>query len=106
MVGAFQAILGLSSKVNVEALKDRILAACRAGEIAGSNEQATDAMEAEVVMIKNNRDLGPVTVVVPRFKLRLTVSILDLNIISCCTSNVLVILFGEIEELLCCWSDC
>lgn len=98
--------MGLSSKVDVEALKDRLLAACRAGETTDSNDQATDAMEAEVVMTENNKNLGLVTVVVPRFKLRLSVRILDLSIISCCIRNVLVILFGEFEELLCCCKDC
>jgi len=67
------ALVGLSSRVSVEALKDRLLAACNAGEISATSGQNVDAMETEASVVQENKELGLLTIVVPRFKLRLTI---------------------------------
>lgn len=60
--------------MSVEALRDRLLAACNAGEISARSCQNVDAMETEASVVQENKELGLLTIVVPRFKLRLTVS--------------------------------
>lgn len=70
----FQALLGLSAKANVGALKDRILTACLTGESNGTTSRNDYAMDTEDVVVRESQEPGSITVSVPRFKLRLTVS--------------------------------
>lgn len=72
----FQALVSLSAKANVEALKERILAVCHAGEANGTTGQNGDFMETESAVVRESKEPEATTIAVPRFKLRLTVSIL------------------------------
>ncbi|KAG0627782.1 hypothetical protein M758_2G227700 [Ceratodon purpureus] len=67
------ALVGLSAKVNVEALKERILAVCHTAEVNGTIGQNGDAMDTESTIVRENKEPGAITVAVPRFKLRLTI---------------------------------
>jgi hypothetical protein len=71
-----QALVGLSAKANVEALKERILAVCQTGESNGTTGQNGDVMDTESAIVGDKKELGAITVSIPRFKIRLTVSIL------------------------------
>jgi hypothetical protein len=62
-----QALVPLSSMVNVESLKVRLLTACNTAE-------AVEAMDTDASVFVENKDLSLSTVSVPRLKLRLTVS--------------------------------
>ncbi len=61
----------LSSMVNVESLKVRLLTACNTAEAVG---QSVEAMDTDASVFVENKDLSLSTVSVPRLKLRLTVS--------------------------------
>lgn len=70
-VWGVQALVPLSSMVNVESLKVRILTACNTAEAVS---QSVEAMETDASVFVENKDLSLSTVSVPRLKLRLTVS--------------------------------
>ncbi len=70
-VGGVQALVPLSSMVNVESLKVRLLTACNTAEAVG---QSVEAMDTDASVFVENKDLSLLTVSVPRLKLRLTVS--------------------------------
>lgn len=74
MLSFSQALVGLSAKANVEALKDRILSACRTEEANGTTGQNDNSMDMDSAVVRESKETGSITVVVPRFKLRLTVS--------------------------------
>lgn len=67
------ALVGLSAKANVEALKDRILSACRTEEANGTTGQNDNSMDMDSAVVRESKETGSITVVVPRFKLRLTI---------------------------------
>lgn len=73
---SFQALVSLSAKANVEALKNRILAVCHTGEANGTAGRNDDTMDTENAVVRESKEPGSITVSVPRFKLRLTVSTL------------------------------
>ncbi|CAK9866951.1 unnamed protein product [Sphagnum jensenii] len=64
------ALVPLSSMVNVESLKVRLLTACNTAEAVG---QSVEAMDTDASVFVENKDLSLSTVSVPRLKLRLTV---------------------------------
>ncbi|CAM6015441.1 unnamed protein product [Sphagnum balticum] len=64
------ALVPLSSMVNVESLKVRLLTACNTAEAVG---QSVEAMDTDASVFVQNKDLSLSTVSVPRLKLRLTV---------------------------------
>jgi hypothetical protein len=66
-----QALVPLSSMVDVESLKVRILTACNTAEAVG---QSVEAMDTDASVFVENKDLSLSTVSVPHLKLRLTVS--------------------------------
>ncbi len=70
-VGGVQALVPLSSTVNVESLKVRLLTACNTAEAVG---QSVEAMDTDASVFVENKDLSLSTVSVSRLKLRLTVS--------------------------------
>lgn len=67
------ALVGLSAKANVEALKERILAVCQTGESNGTTGQNGDVMDTESAIVGDKKELGAITVSIPRFKIRLTI---------------------------------
>jgi hypothetical protein len=70
-----QALGGLSTEANVEALKEQILALGWTGEENGTSGQNGDVMDTESAVVRDNKDVGVITVSIPRFNIRLTVSI-------------------------------
>jgi hypothetical protein len=66
-----QALVPLSSMVNVESLKVRLLTACNTAEAVG---QSVEAVDTDASVFVENKDLSLSTVSVLRLKLRLTVS--------------------------------
>lgn len=67
------ALVSLSAKANVEALKNRILAVCHTGEANGTAGRNDDTMDTENAVVRESKEPGSITVSVPRFKLRLTI---------------------------------
>ncbi|KAJ7538852.1 hypothetical protein O6H91_11G065700 [Diphasiastrum complanatum] len=67
------ALIPLSSEVDVRLAIRTILSACESEDTAGTSENGPDGMDTEKPFAEEVADDGPITVRVPRYKLRLTI---------------------------------